>query len=68
MVPELVTRLGAGLVAVSFAAMLLDALLPPGAQLWLLGASAVGFDLGVQAPLIAHQTIVYGIDPARAAG
>ncbi|KAB0665157.1 MFS transporter [Oryzomonas japonica] len=61
--PEQVTRLGASLVALSFAAMFLSPLLSPHAQLWLFAASAVGFDLGVQATLIAHQTIVYGIDP-----
>ncbi|SFM10772.1 MFS transporter [Variovorax sp. OV329] len=61
--PELVTRLGAGLVVVSFAAMALMPLLSPHARLWLLAASAIGFDLGVQATLIAHQTIVYGIEP-----
>ncbi|WKL15870.1 MFS transporter [Comamonas testosteroni] len=58
----LVTRLGAGLVAVSFAAMALAPLMAPGAQLCLLVLSAIGFDLGIQASLIAHQTIVYGID------
>ncbi len=26
--------------------------------------SAVGFDFGVQATLVAHQTIVYGLEPA----
>lgn len=61
--PELVTRLGAALTALSFAAMLLSPLLSPQARLWLLGASAIGFDLGVQVTLVAHQTIVYGIDP-----
>ncbi len=61
--PELVTRLGAGLTALSFAAMALSPLLSTQGQLWLLVASAIGFDLGVQATLIAHQTIVYGIDP-----
>jgi predicted MFS family arabinose efflux permease len=61
--PELVTRLGAALVALSFAAMALAPLLTPPAQLALLVACAVGFDLGVQATLVAHQTIVYGIDP-----
>ncbi|CAN5892279.1 MFS transporter [soil metagenome] len=61
--PELVTRLGAGLTALSFAAMALSPLLSTHGQLWLLVASAIGFDLGVQATLIAHQTIVYGIDP-----
>lgn len=61
--PERVTRLGAGLVVVAFAAMALMPLLPPDGRLWLLGASAVGFDFGIQATLIAHQTIVYGLEP-----
>ena len=61
--PELVTRLGAGLAALSFAAMALLPLLSTHAQLILLVACAIGFDLGFQATLIAHQTIVYGLDP-----
>lgn len=61
--PERVTRLGAGLAALSFAAMALAPWMSPAAQLCLLVACAIGFDLGVQAALIAHQTIVYGIDP-----
>lgn len=62
--PELVTRLGAALAAGSFAVMAAMPWLPPQGALWLLLLSAVGFDLGVQASLIAHQTIIYGIDPA----
>jgi predicted MFS family arabinose efflux permease len=61
--PELVTRLGAGLSALSFASLSLAPLLSPSAQLWLLGIAAIGFDLGVQSTLIAHQSIVYSIDP-----
>ncbi|MBF6990281.1 MFS transporter [Cupriavidus sp. IK-TO18] len=61
--PQAVTRLGAALAALSFAAMLLAPWLSPQAQLGLLVAAAVGFDLGVQVTLVAHQTIVYGIDP-----
>ncbi len=61
--PEQVTKLCAGLVALSFAAMFFLPFLSPHAQLWLLGASAIGFDLGVQGTLIAHQTIIYSIDP-----
>jgi len=61
--PELVIRLGAALVVVSFAAMLLAPLMAPAARLWLIVASAIGFDFGLQAALIAHQTVVYGIDP-----
>ncbi|WP_422088221.1 MULTISPECIES: MFS transporter [Variovorax] len=61
--PELVIRMGAALVVVSFAAMLFAPLMAPAARLWLIVASAIGFDFGLQAALIAHQTIVYGIDP-----
>ena len=61
--PELVTRLGTSLAAVSFLVMAAGGLLPQQAQLWVIGLGAVGFDLGVQATLISHQTIVYGIDP-----
>ncbi|MQY51742.1 MFS transporter [Rhodocyclus gracilis] len=61
--PEWVTRLGSGLAALSFALMCASPLLTPHAQLWLLAVGTIGFDLGVQAALIAHQTIVYGIDP-----
>ena len=62
--PERVTRLGTALTMVAFAAMALAGLLERNAQLFVLAAGAVVFDLGVQATLIAHQTIVYGIDPA----
>ncbi len=61
--PEIVTRLGAGLAAVSFLAMAAGGFLPAHDQLWVIAIGAVGFDLGVQATLISHQTIVYGIDP-----
>jgi predicted MFS family arabinose efflux permease len=44
--------------------MALGASLPAAAQLVLLALGAVAFDLGVQAALVAHQSIVYGIDPA----
>ncbi|MCY1200431.1 putative transporter [compost metagenome] len=62
--PARLGRLGAALTAVSFAAMALLPMLPPSAALWLIAGSAVGFDLGIQMSLIAHQSIVYGIDPA----
>ena len=61
--PELVTRLGAGLAAISFAVMWLAPLMPPHLQLALIVASTIGFDFGVQATLVAHQTLVFGIDP-----
>jgi len=62
--PQALTRHGAALAAASFAAMALVPWLPAPWQLGLIIASAVGFDFGVQATLVAHQTIVYGIDPA----
>ena len=62
--PAWVAQLGAALTALSFAMMCLAPLLSPSAQLWLLGLGTVGFDLGVQASLIAHQTMVYGIEPS----
>ncbi len=57
--PERVARLGAALMTGAFVAMALG----PG-QLWLIAAGAVVFDLGAQAALIAHQTLVYSIEPA----
>jgi predicted MFS family arabinose efflux permease len=62
--PELVTRLGTGLTMLAFAGMALGGVLERHTQLVVLAVGAVVFDLGVQATLIAHQTIVYGIDPA----
>lgn len=62
--PLAVASLGAGLTMVSFAAMIFLPFLSPHAALWLIGGSAIGFDLGIQTSLIAHQSIVYGIDPA----
>ena len=62
--PELGIRMGAALVAVSFAAMLFAPLLAaPATRLGLIVVAAIGFDFGLQAALIAHQTVVYGIDP-----
>lgn len=62
--PALVTRIGTAFTAASFALMFLAPALPVNTQLWLLALCTVGFDLGVQATLIAHQTIVYGLEPA----
>lgn len=60
---ELVARLGAAIAAVFFAIMFLGPLLSPHAQLVLIAVSAIGFDFGSQAALIAHQTIVYSVEP-----
>lgn len=62
--PALVTRIGTAFTAASFAVMALAPALSTQSQLWLLALCTAGFDLGVQATLIAHQTIVYGLEPA----
>lgn len=61
--PARVTIAGAGLVTVSFALMFLLPALPIPAQLTLIVLSTIGFDLGVQATLVAHQTLVYSLAP-----
>jgi predicted MFS family arabinose efflux permease len=61
--PERVTKLGTSLVVVSFALMAVGTLFSTNAQLVLLAVAAIGFDLGFQATLVAHQTIVYGLEP-----
>ena len=61
--PERVTRLGAALVTAAFAIMLLMPLLGPAGQLMLIALAAVGFDLGLQSSLVAHQNLVYKLEP-----
>ncbi|ELC0838063.1 MFS transporter [Klebsiella michiganensis] len=60
---EKVTQMGAALVTVSFALMFLLPALPQHGQLILIAISAVGFDLGLQSSLVAHQNLVYGLEP-----
>ena len=60
---EKVTQLGAALVTLSFALMFALPVLSPHGQLALIALSAVGFDLGLQSSLVAHQNLVYGLEP-----
>lgn len=62
--PQMVTRFGTGLTALSFALLCLGGLLTPAQHLWLLVIGTIGFDLGVQSSLIAHQSIIYALEPA----
>ena len=61
--PERVALAGAALVVVAFVGMAFGSQWG-GQALWAIAAGAVVFDLGIQASLIAHQTIVYGLDLA----
>lgn len=58
-----VTQMGALLVTVSFALMFLLPALPVQGQWLLIALSAVGFDLGLQSSLVAHQNLVYSLEP-----
>jgi len=60
--PARVTQISAALTMLSFALLFLGPWLPPSAQLALLAVAAVGFDFGMQSTLVAHQTLVYGLD------
>jgi predicted MFS family arabinose efflux permease len=62
--PNFVTKIASALVVASFALMLVMPLLPLPAQLAVIVISAIGFDLGIQASLVAHQTIIYALNPA----
>lgn len=62
--PLLVVRLGATACALAFLAMALGTLLPARGELAVLVAGTILFDLGVQGSLIAHQTVVYGLNAA----
>ncbi len=61
--PHFVTRIGAALVVVFFALMGTVSVLPITGQLVVLAIGTVGFDLGFQTSLVAHQSLVYRIAP-----
>lgn len=60
---EKVTQLGALLVMLSFALMFFLPVLPVPGQWLLIAFAAVGFDLGLQSSLVAHQNLVYRLEP-----
>ena len=62
--PAWVASAGCVLAAACFAAMALELWLPATAWLPLLVLATIGFDLGVQAALVAHQTQIYSLEPA----
>nr|WP_308142684.1 hypothetical protein [Burkholderia pseudomallei] len=51
------------LLTISFALMFLMPALGVHGQLVLIALSAVGFDLGLQSSLVAHQNLVYSLEP-----
>lgn len=60
---EKVTQLGAALVSLSFAMMFVLPLVSAHTQLVIIALAAIGFDLGLQSSLVAHQNLVYGLEP-----
>ncbi|MNI51606.1 hypothetical protein D3C73_1063400 [compost metagenome] len=50
-------------MTLSFALMFLLPALPVEGQWLLIALSAVGFDLGLQSSLVAHQNLVYSLEP-----
>lgn len=62
--PQIVTVAGALIAALSYFAMAGMDLLPRAGQLVLIAASAIGFDFGAQSAFVAHQAIVFGIEPS----
>jgi len=60
---EKVTQFGALLVMLSFALMFFLPVLPVLGQWLLIAFAAVGFDLGLQSSLVAHQNLVYSLEP-----
>ncbi len=60
---ERVARLGCVLTALSFLFMMAADFSPFYLALGILVVGAIGFDMGVQIALIAHQTQIYGLDP-----
>lgn len=61
--PRVVAIMGASVAAAAYAVLAGMTLLPVSGQLVLLALAAIGFDFGVQAALIAHQSTIYGLDP-----
>ena len=62
--PAMVARRARARATVSVAALFLRRLLPVPARLALIVISALGFDFGVQATLVSHQTLIFGLEPA----
>jgi predicted MFS family arabinose efflux permease len=62
--PEVVTRAGSALAACAFALLSVAPIWSAHVQLIVLAVGVVLFDLGVQTTLIAHQSVIYRIDPA----
>lgn len=60
--PNQISRIGSTIATLSFASLFFIEAISVQYQVALLVACAVGFDFGVQATLISHQTIMYGLE------
>lgn len=61
--PRGIARVGAIITTISFALLFFVGFIPSDYEVLLLVVSAIGFDFGIQGSLVAHQTIIYGLNP-----
>jgi len=61
--PRQVTRLGAAITTLAFLVMAMGEWLAPLAALSVLAVAALAFNFGLQATLVAHQALIYRLDP-----
>ncbi|KAA0020322.1 MFS transporter [Salinicola corii] len=61
--PHQVTRIGAAITTLAFMVMAAADWLPLAGALIVLGIGALAFNFGLQSTLVAHQSLIFGLDP-----
>lgn len=59
----IVSKIGSSIACLSFGLLFFLDFFSMSTQIILLILCAIGFDFGIQASLISHQSIIYGLDP-----
>lgn len=59
----IISKIGSSIACLSFALLFFLDYFSMSTQIILLVICAIGFDFGIQASLISHQSIIYGLDP-----
>lgn len=59
----IISKIGSSIACLSFALLFFLDFFSMSTQIILLVICAIGFDFGIQASLISHQSIIYGLDP-----